>query len=191
MRADRFKLSIGLKRRDELRHRSHRDRTRSDKSRLRCVLLNVHPQKQPLEARYSSKPKTSFRSGWLGVAALSKQPIELGRRRRRLDSRKTQPTIRGQAELSDNGCLSAIACEAIRTSGLTRGWPSAVLIVSSPERCIASWASVCSAQPWNKIRNPPEQNVERPDAPMPRAIRLDIARPDQCDGRKQETQWHN
>jgi hypothetical protein len=29
-------------------------------------------------------------------------------------------------------------------------------------------ASVCSAQPRNKIHNPPEQNVERPDAPMPR-----------------------
>jgi hypothetical protein len=28
--------------------------------------------------------------------------------------------------------VSSMACEAIRTSGLTRGWPSAVLIVNSP-----------------------------------------------------------
>jgi len=37
-------------------------------------------------------------------------------------------------------CMSVIACDAILTSGLIRGWPLAVLIVSSPERCNASSA---------------------------------------------------
>jgi hypothetical protein len=32
--------------------------------------------------------------------------------------------------------MSSMACEAIRTSGLIRVWPSAVLIVNSPERCL-------------------------------------------------------